>query len=209
MSTALCPRCGVDAVLPDVPLYALDADLLREMHEFYFLSPSRKSAAQPAEVQGEGEVQVRVLGPDEAHALNRVAPGVFDGPPRPDATVLFFDSDRHHLAVALADGLVVGMAGGFHYLHPDKAPELFINEVGVGDDWQGRGLGRRLVSALLAHARTLGCESAWTLTETGNLAARRLYLATGGEEQTDVVMSVFDLCAEFDLSPIAPDPLHL
>ncbi|WP_339096251.1 hypothetical protein WDJ50_02875 [Deinococcus sp. VB142] len=40
MSTALCPHCGVDAVLPDVPLYALNAELLREMHEAFFLSPS-------------------------------------------------------------------------------------------------------------------------------------------------------------------------
>ena len=40
MSTALCPRCGVDAVLPDVPLYVLNAELLREMHEAFFLSPS-------------------------------------------------------------------------------------------------------------------------------------------------------------------------
>ena len=39
MSTALCPRCGVDAVLPEVPLYVLNAELLREMHEAFFLSP--------------------------------------------------------------------------------------------------------------------------------------------------------------------------
>lgn len=39
MSTALCPHCGIDAVLPDLPLYALSAELLREMHEAFFLSP--------------------------------------------------------------------------------------------------------------------------------------------------------------------------
>ena len=34
--TALCPHCGIDAVLPEVPLYVLDAELLREMHEAFF-----------------------------------------------------------------------------------------------------------------------------------------------------------------------------
>lgn len=37
-STALCPRCGIDAVLPEVPLFALDAALLKEMRQFWFTS---------------------------------------------------------------------------------------------------------------------------------------------------------------------------
>lgn len=34
--TALCPHCGKDTVLPDVPLYTLDKDLLTEMHRYFF-----------------------------------------------------------------------------------------------------------------------------------------------------------------------------
>ena len=34
--TALCPRCGIDSVLPDVPLYTLDKTLLAEMHRYFF-----------------------------------------------------------------------------------------------------------------------------------------------------------------------------
>lgn len=34
--TALCPRCGVDSVLPDLPLYTLDRTLLTEMHAQFF-----------------------------------------------------------------------------------------------------------------------------------------------------------------------------
>ena len=34
--TALCPHCCIDAVLPDVPLYVLNAELMREMHEAFF-----------------------------------------------------------------------------------------------------------------------------------------------------------------------------
>ncbi len=126
-------------------------------------------------------IQVRILNPNEAHILNHLAPDVFDNPPDPRWTAEFFADARHHLAAALDGETVVGMASGVHYVHPDKPPELFINEVGVSESYQGKGLGRRLMDVLLEHARTLGCVAAWTLTEPDNTAARRLYSAVGGE----------------------------
>lgn len=127
-------------------------------------------------------ITVRVLGRDEAYVLNDVAPDVFDEPLDARWTAEFFADPRHHLAVALHDGRVVGFASGVHYVHPDKAPELFVNEVGVAKAHQGRGLGRRLMECLTSHARTLGCVTAWVLTEASNDAARRLYRSVGGEE---------------------------
>ncbi len=130
---------------------------------------------------------VRVLTSSEAHILLNVAPDVFDGPVDPRFTAEFFADPRHHLAVALEGDLVVGMASGVHYLHPDKPPEMFINEAGVSDAWQGQGLGRQMLDALIAHARTLGCVAAWTLTEAENTVARRLYTSVGGlEEQVQI-----------------------
>ena len=126
---------------------------------------------------------VRVLASSEAHLLSNVAPDVLDGPVNPAYIAEFFADPRHHLAVALEGDLVVGMASGVHYLHPDKPPELFINEVGVSEQWQGQGLGRQLLDALMAHARTLGCVAAWVLTETDNAVARRLYTSVGGMEE--------------------------
>ncbi|EYB67162.1 hypothetical protein DEIPH_ctg050orf0010 [Deinococcus phoenicis] len=127
-------------------------------------------------------ITVRVLNADEVPALDNVAPEVFDGPVDPRWAAEFFADPRHHLAVALDGGTVVGMASAVHYLHPDKPPELFINEVGVAPTHQGQGLGRQLMAALLAHARTLGCVAAWVLTETDNAVARRLYTSAGGLE---------------------------
>ena len=34
--TALCPRCGIDAVLPSAAPLKLDASLLAAMHEYWF-----------------------------------------------------------------------------------------------------------------------------------------------------------------------------
>jgi aminoglycoside 6'-N-acetyltransferase I len=138
------------------------------------------------------EARIVTLGPGDEGVLNRVAPGVFDGPVSAALVREFLCDARHHLAVALDGDLVVGMASGVHYVHPDKPPELWINEVGVAPTHRRRGLGRRVVSALLESAGAHGCTQAWVLTEPGNGAARALYRAAGGVE-TPVAPVMFEL----------------
>ncbi len=132
-------------------------------------------------------IAIRILGPTEGAVLDNVALGVFDDPIDPRWSAEFFADPRHHLAVALDDetGAVVGMASGVHYVHPDKPPELFVNEVGVAPPYQNRGIGRQMLRALLAHARTLGCREAWLGTSYDNAAARRMYAAVGGVEESE------------------------
>ena len=139
---------------------------------------------------------IRVLGPGDASVLDRVAPGVFDHDVDARWTAEFFADARHHLAVALDAGTVVGMASAVHYVHPDKPPELWVNEVGVAPTHHRRGIGRGLLQALFARGRELGCREAWVLTEEDNVAARRLYAAMGGEESSVVMVS-------FELAPSA------
>ncbi len=138
---------------------------------------------------------VRILGPTEHSVLEKVAPDVFDDTPRPELSREFLRDPRHHLAVAISeDGLVVGMASGVHYVHPDKQPQMFINEVGVSPAHEGQGLGKRLVAALLERASALGCTEAWTATEPENARAQALYARAGGvKDQTPFVMFTFPL----------------
>ena len=113
--------------------------------------------------------------------LHDVAPDVFDNAIDPRWTAEFFGDPRHHLAVAIDASRVVGMASAVHYVHPDKPPQLWINEVGVAPTHQGRGIGRHLIDTLLGHARTLGCTEAWVLTDDAeNRAAHALYASAGG-----------------------------
>lgn len=132
---------------------------------------------------------VRILGPSDAELLDSVEDGVFDGPLRPGLVREFLDDERHHLAVALSDGRVVGMASAVHYVHPDKSPELWINEVGVAEEARGQGLGGRLVQALLDLGRDLGCGGAWVLTDPDNRAATGLYEGRGGRAEPAVLYS--------------------
>ena len=128
-------------------------------------------------------VEVRLVGRHEAGLLSHVAPAVFDDPIDPARAEEFLADPRHHLVVAIDKAAVVGFASAIHYLHPDKArPELWINEIGVAPAHRNRGLGRRLLDALLDVARRAGCAEAWVLTDPTNAAAIQLYSKTPGAE---------------------------
>lgn len=69
---------------------------------------------------------------------------------------------------------------------------MWINEVGVAPEYQRAGLGRRLLEALFALGRDLGCGAAWVGTEHGNGPARGLYASAEGREEPFAMYS-FDL----------------
>ena len=130
-------------------------------------------------------VAIRVLRAGDEAVLANVADEVFDNPIDPEMTAEFLADPRHHFAVAVDDGLVVGFASGVHYVHPDKRPELWINEVGVAPTHHRQGLAKAVMNALLDVGRARGCGEAWVLTDTGNAAARALYTSLGGTEGAD------------------------
>lgn len=129
------------------------------------------------------EVSICMLESANADLLENVDPDVFDHPIDPRWSAEFLHDSRHHLALAVEGERVVGMASGVHFVHPDKAPEMWINEVGVASSHRREGLGQRLIETLLQHARHLGCRAAWVLTEADNTAAMRLYAKAGGREE--------------------------
>lgn len=153
--------------------------------------------------------EFRILGPKDEAVLTRVAPGVFDHDVDPALAREFLRDTRHHLAVALEDGVVVGFASAVHYVHPDKPIEMWINEVGVAPSHQRQGIGRRVLQTMFAHGRDLGCREAWVLTSPANGAAIRLYEAAGGTDLADPpVMFTFRLDASAPAEPPAVTAPH-
>jgi len=143
--------------------------------------------------------QITILGPGDQATLRDVLPEVFDLPLRGDLVREFLGDPRHHLAVAVDQGHVVGFASAVHYIHPDKDAELWINEVGVAPGHRRVGLGKELLRALFRLGRDLGCREAWVLTERDNNAAQRLYESLGGvEPPVETVMFSFVLDPEGD-----------
>jgi ribosomal protein S18 acetylase RimI-like enzyme len=120
------------------------------------------------------------LSQSNATLLDNIAPDVFDNAIDPRSLAAFLADPRHVMVVAVQDGVVVGMATAFEYVHPDKPPQMFVNEVGVTPAHQSRGIGRKLVEALLDTARARGCTFAWLGTATDNTAAQACFASVPG-----------------------------
>jgi ribosomal protein S18 acetylase RimI-like enzyme len=84
------------------------------------------------------------------------------------------------MLLAVDDATVVGMASGVEYFHPDKPPQLWINEVGVALSHRRRGIGRKLTAARIAAANERGCRYAWLGTDQNNLAGIACFGAVPG-----------------------------
>jgi aminoglycoside 6'-N-acetyltransferase I len=72
------------------------------------------------------------------------------------------------------------MASAVEYFHPDKSPQLWINEVGVAPTHRRRGIGRALVLELVAEAESRGCICAWLGTDSDNESGKACFSSIPG-----------------------------
>jgi aminoglycoside 6'-N-acetyltransferase I len=139
---------------------------------------------------------IKILSKNDLPLLMNVAEDVFDNPIDATFAQEFLDDPRHHIVTAISDGVVVGFASAIHYVHPDKPPELWINEVGVASSHQRQGIGKAILKELLQLGRGLGCKNAWVLTDRSNEPANRLYMSAGGQvDSGETVLYEFDIGA--------------
>jgi ribosomal protein S18 acetylase RimI-like enzyme len=128
---------------------------------------------------------VRLLGPSDNEAFEKVAPGVFYKPADATLTAEFLNDPRHHIVVALSEGQIIGSATATHYLHPSRPPTLFIIGVAVSPGFRRQGVGKAMLNSLLQEARRLGCVEAKVGAEVSNGAAQSLYSGIGGALDPD------------------------
>lgn len=143
------------------------------------------------------KIEIKLADLSDLSAIEKVGDKLFDYPIKVDRAKEFFEDSRHHLVLGYLNGEVIGMASAFHYVHPDKDPTLFVNEVSVLEEHQSQGLGRELVRHLCEHGRKIGCNEAWVATESSNLSARKAYVGAGGvEEEESVVLFTLPIGAD-------------
>jgi RimJ/RimL family protein N-acetyltransferase len=102
--------------------------------------------------------------------------------PPPPAAVPFFDRGiaPEDVLVAVAEGAVVGYAAiGPSIPVPSNAHVMMVRALAVDPAHRGRGIGRRLVQAVVAEARTRGARRLRLRVLGPNDAARRVYEACG------------------------------
>jgi ribosomal protein S18 acetylase RimI-like enzyme len=141
-------------------------------------------------------VRVQRAGTTDATAVEAFA-GAFDHAIRTDETARFLRDDRHHLLLGYLDDRPAGFVSAVEIFHPDKSPELFLNEIGVVEGSRRHGVAHALIEELARVARERGCVQIWVLTDEDNEAAMRLYGGTGGRwEGRRQVMFEYDLTEE-------------
>ena len=98
------------------------------------------------------------------------------------------------LLVARWDGAVCGFLSAYRLQRFDRrGAEVLLYEIGVEEPFQRRGVGRALVEEAKRWAVEVGADELWVLTEDDNAPARTLYAATGGREETGLVMFDYGL----------------
>jgi len=111
-----------------------------------------------------------------------------------------WDDDLHHIApvyldaggeflVGLHDGRIVAM-GALRRTAGDAAE---VTRMRVHPDFQRRGFGRAILESLLRRASRLGCRRLHLETTVGQLAARKLYRASGFVEVGRTTYAGFDV----------------
>ena len=142
------------------------------------------------------EIEVRLATAEDAELFDRVAEEVFDEAVDPARLAAYLSTPGHHMIVALDHGTIVGQVAAVAHRHPDKPTELYIDKVGVAAGYRRRGIARRMLAAMLAHGKAIGCEEAWVGTEFDNLPAKALYeerRGAGDDEAEQFVMYAFRL----------------
>jgi GNAT superfamily N-acetyltransferase len=140
------------------------------------------------------DVEIKVLGPQDENVLINLAPSIFDKAIDPILCKEFLNDPRHHIVVAIENGLVIGFVSAVHYIHPDKPVELWINEVSVAPDYRKMGVAKKILRSMFEVGIELGCKEAWVLADQSNIAGMKTYSSVGGEEyKNEMTMFTFYL----------------
>jgi len=95
---------------------------------------------------------------------------------------LFLADADNALFLAEVDGASVGYAVAHRLQRFDaRNAEVLIYDVGVGEAYQRRGVGRALIERVVAWAREVGADEVWVLADADDARACAFYAATGGE----------------------------
>ncbi len=124
-------------------------------------------------------IEIKHLKAGDEAILGRVAVDVFDEAIDAKWLTAYLAQENHHMIVAIKNGEVVGQIRAVVHKHPDRADELYIDNLGVTPSLQRQGIASKLLNAMLELGKSLGCEDAWLATENNNVQARGFYEAHG------------------------------
>jgi ribosomal protein S18 acetylase RimI-like enzyme len=113
-------------------------------------------------------IAIHCVTPDNADLLAKVADDVFDEEVTPDRLGPFLAAAGHVMFVAVEADQVVGQIRGMVHVQPDRASDLYIDNLGVAPSHKRRGIGGQLIAALVGWGEARGCTYVWLATEPDN-----------------------------------------
>ncbi len=121
------------------------------------------------------------------------AEDLFDDPPQREWLDAFLQDPRHHLAIAVDQTECIGFLSAVDYVHPDKPPQMWINELGVIDSRRREGVATALIDAAKNKAKSLNCSELWVLADPTEEALGFYASLEARREGTHIAMFTFDL----------------
>lgn len=116
---------------------------------------------------------------DKFDLLSEVEEEVFDEKVDLARLEKYVQEESHIMFVAIRDGIVIGQVMAVIHLHPDKATELYIDDLGVSPKFQRQGVATSMLKATIALGKQRGCEEIWVATEPDNNQANGFYKSLG------------------------------
>lgn len=136
-------------------------------------------------------IQYKLADQSDLQAMINIGDDLFDYPVKKSRAIEFLNDSRHHLFLAYNEDAIVGLASAFHYVHPDKNPNLFVNEVSVLESHRNQGIARTLVRKMIEYGKNeLQCEEAWIATMNTNVPAQKAFIAAGGRREEEAVVLI-------------------
>ena len=120
-------------------------------------------------------IQIQMITQDNVYLLDNVLDDVFDYPIKTEYLAPFLASSTHHLVVAINESqVIVGFVTFVDLFHPDKATQVFVNELNVHEDYHRQGIGSALMNHVFDYAKD-HAYYVWVATEMENEAADKFY----------------------------------
>ncbi len=102
-----------------------------------------------------------------------------------DLTFARFLDEREQMVMLVArdEGRMVGFATVIqHHSTWARQGYIYLEDLFVAQSVRGKGVGRKLIAAVVAHAQSEHCERVYWVTHHYNQAARRLYDSVAAEQ---------------------------
>ena len=120
-------------------------------------------------------IEIIQLSESNMDVLNNYDEDIFDEKIDTYRLAAMLKERNNILLVAVNEGVVIGQVLGVIHRHPDKPTELYIDDLGVSEKFQRRGVATRLIEQLYIIGIDRGCEEVWVATEPENEPAIKFY----------------------------------